>query len=85
MFPINSLPAARMLLKHDFWSILDHRTYFASLLSFLNASMHSVSAIPVATGTRKQSAADRTPNCRIRSRRSSLVRRLRRLDPAALG
>ena len=45
-----------MLLKHDFWSILDHRTYLAvGGRTLLRARRQSVMAIPVAMGTTKQS------------------------------
>ena len=43
-------------------------TYLAVLgLTFLRASMQRVRAMPVATGTTKQAAADRAPHCRSRS------------------
>merc|ERR1719483_346030 len=39
-----SNPADKILLKQDFWSILDHITYFASGLFFFMASIVRVSA-----------------------------------------
>ena len=47
--------------------------------------MQSVSAMPVATGTTKQAAAERAPHCRSTSSTRSLVSRFSRLDPAAFG
>ena len=50
-----------MALKHDFWSILGHKTYFARGRLSLKANKVKVSAMPVAMGTINAAWAERTP------------------------
>jgi len=50
-----------MALKHDFWSMRGHSTYRESRLMVLNASIHSISVIPVAMGTTNDDATAGTP------------------------
>lgn len=50
-----------MHLKHAFWSILDHITYFASGRSCFKVSIQRTRLIPVAIGTTKQPAEVLTP------------------------
>ena len=50
-----SSPAVRIALKQDFWSILDQSTNLAVGRRRRRESKQRVSAIPVQTGTRKQS------------------------------
>merc|ERR1719300_218025 len=80
-----SNPAVKMLLKQDFWSILDQITYLACGLLFFKANIERVSAIPVAMGTRKQSFTDETPETFMMSNDIKFVSLFIRLDPAALG
>ena len=54
-------PAVIIDLKHDFWSILGHSTYFAAGRSCFIVRRHKTSAIPVAIGTTKHDEAEVTP------------------------
>eukprot|EP01136_Pigoraptor_vietnamica_P011234 Opistho-1_new@3589 len=78
-------PAAKMALKHDFWSMRDHTTCVADGRALRIASSVRTMAIPVAMGSTTHASALRTPAMRRTSITMHSVRRCTSEDPAALG